>query len=217
MGFRLWLGVAAAVTAALLAGMASRQADRHVVDAAFWFDGVTFETSVLDAARGGPLTGEERAVIQTLARDELQQAYAPWRLRIVAAPPAHYGVRVVQQLAMGPGGMAAAASQVVGPFGGSGAIGFHTLAALAVGYAPPGTPRAALVEAIGRGLGRVAAHELAHQILPHHDFHVSRDEGSYDFAAANRTRQFFGPVHWDIARPWLAAALGPRADRPATP
>ena len=106
--------------------------------------------------------------------------------------------------------MAAAESRVFGPLGGEGALSFSTLATLAVDFAPAGTSRAGVVDAVGRGIGRVAAHELAHQILPHTNLHVSADRSSYDFAAVNRATQFYGPLHWDFAKPWLERALGPR-------
>jgi hypothetical protein len=92
----------------------------------------------------------------------------------------------------------------------NGAISFETLAILAIDQAPPGASRADIVAGIGRGLGRVAAHELAHQILPHGDLHASQDPSSYDYSAINRTSQFYGPMHWDLAGSRLRATLGPR-------
>ena len=107
-----------------------------------------------------------------------------------------------------------AESRAFGAIGGDGAVSFSALAAMAVDLAPAGTPRAELVAAIGRGIGRVAAHELAHQILsePRHP-RQHAIAGSYDFADVNRRSQFYGPVHWDLAGPWLRDALGayPRA------
>jgi hypothetical protein len=80
-----------------------------------------------------------------------------------------------------------------------------------VRFAPPGTSRAELVAAIGRGIGRVAAHELAHQILPRGDLHATTDVASYDFGSIDRPGQFYGPMHWDLAGPRLRQVLGPRA------
>jgi hypothetical protein len=120
-------------------------------------------------------------------------------------------VRVVQRFeARRTRLFAVAESRVVGPLGGEGAIDFSALADAAVALAPAGTARDELVASIGRGIGRVAAHELAHQILPHRDFHRSRDPASYDFSDVYRVGQFFGPMRWDLAGPWLAAALGRR-------
>ncbi len=213
------LGVAAVATAALMLGAVDRRGRTHVVEAGFWFDAVTFDAPEVAARGGGPLTGTERAQVEALARRALVDAFAPWRIAISGATAAHYRIRVVQGLGPrhGPGAMAAAETRVLGPLGGTGVVSFSTMAALAVGLAPPDTSRTALVEAIGRGIGRVAAHELAHQILPHRNFHASLDESSYDFAAVNRTRQFYGEMHWDLARPWLDAALGRRAAPPLSP
>ena len=210
------IGVAAVATAALLLTVAERGGRTHVVRASFRFEGVTFDAPELAARSGGPLNDEERRAIEDVARREIARAFAPWRIDITGAAAAHYRIRVVQTLGArrGIGAMAAAESRVFGPLGGSGVVSFSTMAALAVGYAPPDTPRHQLVAAIGRGVGRVAAHELAHQILPQKNFHISRDESSYDFSAANRTAQFFGDAHWDVAGPWLEAALG-RRDAPA--
>lgn len=210
------IGVAAVATAALLLTVAERGGRTHVVRASFRFEGVTFDAPELAARSGGFLNGEERRAIEDVARREFARAFAPWRIDITGAAAAHYRIRVVQTLGArrGIGTMAAAESRVFGPLGGSGVVSFSTMAALAVGYAPLDTPRDQLVAAIGRGVGRVAAHELAHQILPQKNFHISRDESSYDFSAANRTAQFFGDAHWDVAGPWLEAALG-RRDAPA--
>lgn len=53
-----------------------------------------------------------------------------------------------------------------------------------------------------------------HLVLPLKNLHASRDESSYDYGAVNRTSQFYGDAHWDLARPWLEAALG-RREAPA--
>ena len=210
------IGVAAVATAALLITVAERRTRTHLVQAGFWFDDVTFLSPELTARGGGPLSAEERAAVEALAHEELANAFAPWRIDITGARATHYRVRVVQALGprRGPGAMAAAESRVFGPLGGVGVVSFCTMAALAVGYAPVDSSRDALVAAIGRGIGRVAAHELAHQILPRRNFHASRDESSYDYGAVNRTSQFYGDAHWDLARPWLDAALG-RREAPA--
>ena len=56
----------------------------------------------------------------------------------------------------------------------------------------------------------MAAHELAHQILPRGDLHATTDVASYDFGAVDRTGQVYGPMHWDLAGPRLRAVLGTR-------
>jgi hypothetical protein len=207
---RLALGAAALLTAAGLLGLAQRRAAGHVVQAGFWFDGVTFAVSALDRS-GEPLTESERARIVAVARATCAEAFAAWRLDVVEAPRSHYRVRVLQRFAPRRTRLfAVAESRVVGPLGGEGAIDFTALAEAAVSLAPPGTTRDELVAAIGRGIGRVAAHELAHQILPHRDFHRSTDPASYDSGNVYRVSQFFGPMRWDLAGPWLDAVLGRR-------
>jgi hypothetical protein len=74
-------------------------------------------------------------------------------------------------------------------------------------YAPDGADRAAIIAAIGRGIGRAAVHEFAHQLLPHAPLHASRDHASYEFHSAARPQQFFGEMHWDLAWPMLEARL----------
>lgn len=204
------LAVAAVLTAAVIAGVIVRRSAAHVVRAGFWFDGVSFAVTALDR-QGQSFTDAERAEIVREARVACAQAFAGWRLEVVDTSQAHYRIRVVQRFE--PRRMrifAVAESRVVGPLGGESAIDFTAIANAALSVAPAGTSRDDLVAAIGRGIGRVAAHELAHQILPLRDFHGSTDPSSYDFSNVYREAQFFGPMRWDLARPWLEEALGRR-------
>ena len=202
------IGLAAVATAALLGTLLVQRSETHVVAAGFWYDDVTYDVPGL-APFGGPLDDGERAVVRDVSRRELQRAFDGLRLEVTSAPRAHYRVRVTQRFGeqrTRPFGVAE--SRVFGALGGDGAVSFSALATMAVDFAPPGAGRGDLVEAIGRGIGRVAAHELAHQILPDRNFHASTDEASYDFADVNRQTQFYGPLRWDLAGPWLRAALG---------
>lgn len=215
-GARAVIGVAAIATAALIVLLAQSRSVDHVATAGFWFDGVTFAVPTLDR-RGEPLTAGEQARIERAAHDACAAAFADLRLDIAPIPTAHYRVRVVQQFRPRRWGFAAAESRAFGACGGDGAIDFVTMAEAAVSLAPPGTTRGELVDAIGRGLGRVAAHELAHQILPERDLHHSRDGSSYDAGNVYEPAQFYGPMHWDLAGPWLLEALGPRLYRAGPP
>jgi hypothetical protein len=91
--------------------------------------------------------------------------------------------------------------------GGAGFVNFTTLALNAIRYAPPGTSRAAM-DAIGRGIGRSAVHELAHMMIP--DVAIDRhpDENSYEHSSTARVSQYYGDLHWAVAGPVLRARLG---------
>ncbi len=206
-----FIALAAVATAALSGTLVVQRSATHVVAAGFWYDDVTYEVPAL-AAYGGPLDDGERGVVGEVSRRELQQAFVGLRLDVTSEPRAHYRVRVTQRFGerrTRPFGVAE--SRVFGALGGDGAVSFSALAIMAVEFAPAGTTRGTVVEAIGRGIGRVAAHELAHQILPDRNFHASTDETSYDFADVNRQSHFYGAIRWDLAGPWLRAALGERS------
>jgi hypothetical protein len=80
-------------------------------------------------------------------------------------------------------------SRGIWPLGGTGAVNFRLLASYAIAHAPPGTTRAEKIEAIGRGIGRAAAHEFAHQILGSKDIYHDRDVRSYEYSNADRSEQ----------------------------
>ena len=73
--------------------------------------------------------------------------------------------------------------------------------------APEQATRAAIVAAIGRGIGRTAVHEFTHQLLPQAPIHDSQDVRSYEYDSAARREQYFGEMHWALARPLLEARL----------
>jgi hypothetical protein len=93
--------------------------------------------------------------------------------------------------------------------GGNSSVSFLFLASGAVAYAPPGASRREIIDAIGRGIGRTAAHELAHLLLPQRPIHDSTDVRSYEFDSAARREQYYGEMHWALARPWLEERLRP--------
>jgi hypothetical protein len=186
------------------------RARTQVVHAGFWFERVTFDASEVEADRlGGSLTGEEMGRIQSVALAELRAAFAGMRIAFSDDRKATFRVRVEQTLRHPVFRNSAMAGESRGmwPLGGEGALNFRLLASNAIAHAPPGTDRAAKIDAIGRGVGRAAAHEFAHQILGSKDIHQSRDVLSYEYWTADRREQYFGPMRWDVAGPMLRERL----------
>ena len=185
----------------------------QVVRAGFWFEDVRFDASEVEADRlGGAITREEMARIRTVAMSELRAAFAHLRMEITDDRDATIAVRVVQTLGnprMPRSFPAAGEARGIWPLGGRGAVNFRLLASQAIAHAPEGTDRASKIDAIGRGIGRAAAHELAHLIVGSRDIHHGRDRGSYEYWNADRREQYYGPMHWDVAGPLLKARLEP--------
>jgi hypothetical protein len=202
------IALAAVLTAAAIVGALELRSRDNVVRVGFWFEDVTFE--VHDPVRlGGPLTGEEQQRIATVARQEIEHAFAEFRIRVTDRREATYRVRVRQALTAGRYA-AAGQSNVFGPLGGYGAVSFITLAAQALAHAPAGASRADIVDAIGRGLGRAAVHEFAHQILPQGPMHTTQDRASYEYWSSNRAAQYYGAMRWSVALPKLEERLSRR-------
>jgi hypothetical protein len=177
------------------------------VEAGIWFEPVRFESIRL----GDPLTPDEIAIIDAVVRDELRHAFRGLPITISDRRDARYTLSVVQQVSdlrfRRPVGVAGQSRGITG-LGGTGTISFDFLANGAMAWAPEDASRSALVQAIGRGIGRTAVHEFTHQILPRAPIHGSRDDSSYEFASAARVAQYYGPMHWDFARPLLEQQLG---------
>jgi len=180
----------------------------RIIDAAFWFEPVTFESSKLD----GPLTPEDMHTITSVAMSEVTSAFAGLRIAFSERRSATYRVRVVQELydlrfrrqRGGPAGQ----SHAVSGFGGSGAVNFELLAGSAIGYAPPTASRAEIIAAIGKGVGRAAVHEFAHQLLPTAAIDGSTNVRSYEYGSAARGEQYYGELQWDLAWPMLQKRIG---------
>jgi hypothetical protein len=199
--------VAILIAAAVVCVLAATRSRSLSVEAGFWFDEVTFDSARL----GGPLTQDEIATIESVARSELREAFRGLPIAFSERRDARYTIRVAQDVrdlrfkrSVGVAGQ----SRGIQGFGGSGAVSFDFLANGAMSYAPDDADRAALVAAIGRGVGRTAVHEFTHQLLPTAPIHDSRDEQSYEFRSAARRAQYFGTMHWDLARPMLRRRLG---------
>jgi hypothetical protein len=183
---------------------------QHVVEAGFWFDRVTFDLPVGDVERiGGPIRPDEQSQIESVARAELEAAYAGLRIRFTRQPSGFYRVSVVQDIPARGLPVAGASRRV--PFGGGvGSVNFRTLGSQAVANAPRDANRARIIEAIGKGIGRTAAHEFAHQILLRGNLHDTKDADSYENGVSDRPSPFYGTLHWAFARPMLENAIGPK-------
>ena len=191
---------------AVLAWRHAEDSRNRVIEAGFWFEDVAFTSSRL----GGSLTHAEVGRAYDTALAELRQAFGGLRIRVTDNRHARYHVRVVQTVrderlvgvAPSPGSRER--------WRGSAAAGWSTSSCWPMApwsTAPDDLDRSGIVEAIGRGVGRSAAHEFAHQLLPHAPLHQSRDRASYEFYAANRPEQYFGEMRWDVAGPLLRARL----------
>jgi hypothetical protein len=195
------------LTAAMVASGAAGCGARRPVEAGFWFEKVEFRSAVL----GGALTAEDMKTIERVARAELLGAYAGLRIRITGRRDATFRVRVIPRVLdrrmRGTWNVAGEAFAVPG-LGGQANISFEFLAGGAVASSPRSATRDEVLQAIGRGIGRTAAHELAHALLPEAPIHDSQDVRSYEFDSAARHEQYFGEMHWALARPWLEARLG---------
>lgn len=197
------LGGAAALW--LLAGPSGPR----TIDVGLWFEPEAHGSARLET----PVTASEVAIIESVARSELASAFAGLRMVLSDRQNATYRIAVVPRVRdrrLLRDIDVAGESRAVSGFGGSGAVSFSFAASGAVACAPADAARPIVIEAIGRGIGRTAVHELAHQLFPNLQIHESRDRRSYEYYSAARCEQYFGEMHWDLAGPRLRARFGPR-------
>ncbi len=178
------------------------RSEPRAAEAGFWFEDVKYESPRL----GAPVTIAEVKTIERVARSELIRAFVGLPVTLSDRRDARYRVRVVQELRdwrFRRDAWIAGESRAVSGLGGQGAVSFAFLASGAVAYAPGDASRESLIQAIGRGIGRTAVHEFTHQFLPTAPIHASTDAQSYEYESAARREQYFGELHWDLARPLL--------------
>ena len=183
-----------------------RDAGRSEVDASLRFDDVPFSASEL----GGILPADELATIERIAHGEVRRAFAGLPIRFSTTRQGRYHVLVVQDVRdprFRRDVRLAGQSRGMTGIGGQGTVSFSFMASGAIVYSPGGADRAAIIDAIGRGIGRSAVHEFAHQLLPHAPLHATRDRASYEFYSAARPEQFIGDMRWDLAWPLLQSRL----------
>ena len=194
------------------------RASNATIAAGFWWADTPFVLSADDAGKiGGPLTPAELESIEATSRDEVRRAYADlriditdrqgsfWRVAVVGAPLTTTRNRTTYPFSF------AGESRVFGPLGGSGSVAFAILAHNAIEYAPAGASRQQIVEGIGKGIGRAAVHEFAHQALglDNLSFLDNRtDPDSYEYGNADRRSQYYGELRWTTAWPVLIQKFG---------
>jgi hypothetical protein len=169
-----------------------------------WFEPNACVIPEQETATFSPLTADEVASIHQRSRAELEHAFSGLRIRVAEDRTAFWRVQVVASLpARAHQALPKAGESIaLGMLGGNGAIGFDVVALNAIRYAPAGASRQTIVEGIGRGVGRVAIHEFAHQILGATDMHDTADRGSYEYPSPDRPSQYYGDLHWTAAWPF---------------
>jgi hypothetical protein len=193
-------------------GALSIRSVNQPITAGIWFEDVSAGGSDAVTARlGAAVTRPELKRIEAVARAELTAAFSYTRVTFSDSPRAMYRLRVVQHLGGGPRAAlpVAGLSRPLPGRRGVGAINFRLIASSAIAYAPAGTPRDDLIAAIGRGIGRTAVHEFAHQMLGSFPLHQTADPLSYEYADL-RPEHFYGELHWAMAAPALAELIGQR-------
>ena len=192
--------------ASLCAALAACDLPPRPVELGFWMAPVTFHSPRL----GDPVTPAEFMIVDRIARREIMQAFEDFAVSVTPNRRARYTVQVapaLQDLRLIRPGTYAGESRAIAGFGGSGSVNFEYVASGAMVFSPEHAGREAVIEALGRGIGRVAVHEFLHQLLPKKPLHDSRDIRSYEGNSPAIVEGYFGELHWDIARPWLEARL----------
>ena len=203
---------AAILTAALVFGTLQWRASTATIDAGFWFEDFPFELPGDATARlGGPLTDSDILTIKRIARGEVERAFEGLRIVVTDRQDAFWRVRVLRDLRRGViGGRLSripisGESVALGPFGGAGSVNFLVAALGAVAYAPHDASRQAIIDGIGRGIGRAAVHEFGHAIV---SANHSQDEHSYEYRSSDRPSQYYGELHWASAGSLLQQRFG---------
>ena len=212
------IGAVATVAVVAVAATIAVRASYATIDAGFWWADAPFRLSAGDAVKiGGALTADELMSIQSVSRAEVRRAYADlrinitdqrqafWRVAVIAAPLTVTRNRTTYPFSF------AGESRVFGPLGGSGSVAFAILAHNAIEYAPAHTPRPQIIAAIGRGIGRAAVHEFAHQALGLANLSAldnRTDPDSFEYGNADRASQYYGELRWTMAWPVLREKFG---------
>jgi hypothetical protein len=202
-------GVAAVAATALVFAVVRWQASTAIVAAGFRFDPGSYALPAGPTRQlGGPLTESEIASIEAISRRELERAFAGTRMTITDTTDAFWHVQVRHTLGEGKQLPHAGHAIGLGPLGGIAEVSFTMLALSAIRLAPAGGSRQVMIDGIGRGIGRAAVHELAHQIVATAAMDTSTDPDSYEFGSFNRASQYYGNLHWGGAWPLVVQKIG---------
>ena len=180
----------------------------------FWFDSINDDTlhTVPERLAGG-IDSSDLSTIESIAKAEIARAFNDFQVTLTNRRDATYRVRVVDSLRHPISPQApppSAESRSIPGLGGQGAVNFRYIAHSAISFAPADADRAEMIAGIGRGIGRAAVHEFAHQFLGATPIHDTKDVRSYEYDNAGRVEQYYGEMHWDIARPLIAKRIGLR-------
>jgi hypothetical protein len=212
------IGAIAVLVVTVTSAVIAWRASNATIAGGFWWADTPLLLSADDARKvGGPLTADELRSIEAISRHEVRRAYAGlrisitdrrqafWRVAVVGAPLTVTRNRTTYPFSF------AGQSRVFGPLGGSGSVAFAILAHNAIEHAPPGASRQQILEGIGKGVGRAAVHEFAHQALglDNLSFLDNRtDPDSYEYGNADRRSQYYGELRWTTAWPVLREKFG---------
>ena len=191
----------AALLLVVVVSIIIRFSTRPPIEIAFWFEPITEEVKMSAPERiPGGITTQDMAVIESTAMNEVVRAFEGLPVLLSSDRNETYRVRVLSRLQRNASG----ASHVIAGLGGQGYINFELHMHGAVTYAPSDASRDEIIVGIGRGIGRAAVHEFAHQLLgPAARIDDSEDVQSYEYDSATRREQYYGPAHWGIAAPML--------------
>lgn len=182
----------------------------------FWFDPIGQDTLTSVPERLGSIGPGDLKAIESAAFAELARAFSDFQIEVTDRRDARYRVRVVDSLRnpLAPKMLPLSGeSRSIPGLGGQGSVNFRLFAHSGVAYSPPDVDRAALVAAIGRGIGRAAAHEFAHQFLGSIDIHDKQNVRNYEYRSADRVEQYYGEMRWGTAGPLIAERMGLREGR----